>query len=161
MARFNLEDYETVESRIKKFTELHPDGRIITKLEWNTETAPMTFLMKAYIYLDAGEQALDLPKATGYAIETEGTGGANNGSAAENSETSAIGRALANMALSGNKRASREEMQKVTRVESRDFIKESEAIMDKDTLRALYGQAKASGVPKQVLDKLRDRAETL
>ena len=31
MARFNLDDYETVESRIKKFYEQNPDGRIVTK----------------------------------------------------------------------------------------------------------------------------------
>jgi len=30
--RFNLEDYETVEERIRRFYEDNPDGRIIT--EW-------------------------------------------------------------------------------------------------------------------------------
>jgi hypothetical protein len=40
---------------------------------------------------------------------------ANKTSALENCETSAIGRALANMDMSGNKRTSREEMEKVSR----------------------------------------------
>jgi len=157
MARFNLEDYETVEARIKKLFELHEDARIVTECEVAGQDG--LWLFKAYIYLTAGDQSLGLVKATGYASEQ--AGGQQAEWKAELGETSAIGRALANMNLSGNKRSSREEMQKVARSESRDFLKEAESIMDKDTLRALYGQAKASGVPKQVLDKLRDRAETL
>ena len=32
MPRFNLNDYETVEDRIKRFYAEHPDGRILTEL---------------------------------------------------------------------------------------------------------------------------------
>ena len=32
MARFNLADYETVESRLVRYWEANPDGRIATEL---------------------------------------------------------------------------------------------------------------------------------
>ena len=82
--RFNLDDYETVESRIKRFYELYEDGRIVTEWENNNrfevegETkGPKTWVVKATIYLTAGDQANHLAKSTGYAFETDGTGGAN------------------------------------------------------------------------------------
>lgn len=166
MARFNLQDYETVESRIRRFTELHPDGRIIT--EWENEfeevNGARTWVVKTTIYLDAGDQANKLAKATGYASETDGTGGANSaGAALENCETSSIGRALANMALSGNKRASREEMQKVERVAqpATDWLKEADEILNVDDLRSLYTRAKAQGAPTEVLEQLKDYANAL
>lgn len=116
MARFNLEDYETVEERIRRFYDLHPDGRIITENETTVnDRAQAIWIVKAYIYLNTGDQANALPKSTGYAFEVDGVGMANQTSALENCETSAIGRALANMNLSGNKRTSREEMEKVAR----------------------------------------------
>ena len=114
--------------------------------------------------LDAGDQANKLPKATGYASETDGTGGANSaGAALENCETSSIGRALANMALSGNKRASREEMEKVERVAqpATDWLKEADGILNVDDLRSLYTRAKAQGAPTEVLEQLKDYANAL
>jgi hypothetical protein len=166
MARFNLDDYETVESRIKRFYEAYPDGRIVT--EWCNEFAEQgekrLWVMKATIYLDAGDQANKLPKATGYATETDGTGGANNVDAAANGETSCIGRALANMGLSGNKRSSREEMAKVNRVEqqsAKDWLKEADKVMNIDGMRWLYAQAKQAGADPEVLEGLADRAKIL
>jgi hypothetical protein len=164
MPKFNLADYETVEERIKRFYAEHPDGRITTELvsEWGEQlTNPRTWIFKASVYLSAGDQANGLAKATGYASEIDGTGGANNGSAAENAETSAIGRALANMNLSGNKRSSREEMQKVNRIEATDWMAEVEAAKDKDALRQLYTRARAQGASKEVLDVVKARAESL
>lgn len=161
MPKFNLSDYETVEERIKRFYAEYPDARIITELvdEWSEK--PKTWIFKASVYLTAGDQASGLPKATGYASEIDGTGGANNGSAAENAETSAIGRALANMAMSGNKRASREEMAKVHRIASHDYIAEAEKITNVDDLRQLYTLAMANGAPAEVLERLKDRATEL
>ena len=162
MPRFNLADYETVEERIKKFYAEHPDGRIVTKLvETFDPEKPRTWIFKAFVYLTAGDQAAGLPKATGYASEIDGTGGANNGSAAENSETSAIGRALANMNLSGNKRASRQEIEKVNRIADTDWIAEAEALTDVKQLRSLYTRARAQGAPAEVLDRVKARAESL
>jgi hypothetical protein len=166
MARFNLDDYETVESRIKRFYEAYPDGRIIT--DWANSDAnqvvPKTWVVKTTIYLDAGDQANGLAKATGYATETDGTGGANSaGAALENCETSSIGRCLANLGMSGNKRASREEMQKVERVAqaATDWIAEAQGILNVNDLRNLYTRAKAQGAPADVLEQLKDYANAL
>lgn len=164
MARFNLADYETVEERIKRFYAAHEDGRIITELvsEWGEQTKPRTWILKASVYLSAGDQAAGLPKATGYASEIDGTGGANNGSACENTETSAIGRALANMNLSGNKRASREEMQKVERYSapvSRDWLAEASKLTDIEALRSLWLEAKTAKASQDVLTKIKELAD--
>lgn len=168
MARFDLDSYETVASRIKKFYKQYPDGRIVT--EWANEFAEQGekrfWVMKATVYLDAGDQANNLPKATGYATETEGTGGANNVDAMANGETSAIGRALANMAMSGNKRASREEMQKVERVAQQDstafldFLAKLDELSDKEEIRQLYADAMRAGSPKDVLNKIAEKGKT-
>jgi hypothetical protein len=157
MARFNLDDYETVEARIRRFYETHPSGRIITKCEIAGQDG--LWLFKAYIYLTEGDQAADLPKATGYASERDG--GPQTEWKAELGETSAIGRALANMNLSGNKRASREEMQKVARHENRDWLAEGQSATDVDTLRLIWGQAKQAGASKAILSKLEARADEL
>jgi hypothetical protein len=165
--RFNLDDYETVESRIKRFYELYEDGRIVTEWENNNrfeveaETkTPKTWVIRASIFLTAGDQANHLPKATGFAFEVDGTGGANNTSALENAETSAIGRALANMNLSGNKRASREEMQKVAKADT-DWTSEADKVMNVEQARALYAKAKAAKAPNDVLDRLKEIGQAL
>lgn len=161
MPKFNLSDYETVEERIKRFYAEHPDGRIVTELVHVDQEVPRTWVFKAYVYLTAGDQAANLPKATGYASEIDGTGGANNGSACENSETSSIGRCLSNMNMSGNKRASRSEMDKVNRLADTDWEAQASKITDVGGLRWLYSQAKASGAPADVLERLAERAKQL
>jgi len=118
VANFNLDDYETVDSRIKRFYEDNPTGRITTELvARDGEIGKTRWVVKASIWrapfydremtLAAGE-----PDGTGFAFENDGEGMANRTSALENCETSAIGRALANIGYSGDKRASREEMTK-------------------------------------------------
>jgi len=109
--RFNLEDYDTVESRIKKFWEQFPNGRILTDIIFNDETR---FVVKAYVYVDR-EDARAV--TSGMAEEIVGSSMVTKSSALEVCETSAIGRALANFLFSGNKRPSREEMEKVERYE--------------------------------------------
>lgn len=113
MANFNLADYETVDSRIKRFYKDNPQGRINTDLVAYEGTVGGTrWIVKASVFRSA--DSVD-PDGTGYAFEVDGSGGmANKTSALENGETSAIGRALANIGYSGDKRASREEMAKAT-----------------------------------------------
>ena len=112
MANFNLNDYETVDSRIKRFYTDHPHGRINTDLvSMLGDTGKTRWVVKAAVWRDAGD-GNELPDGTGYAFENDGEGMANKTSALENGETSAIGRALANIGYSGDKRASREEMAK-------------------------------------------------
>lgn len=162
MAKFNLADYETVEDRLKKAHALYDDLRVVTKwVNRYDHEAPRTWVVKASIYLTAGDQAHDLPKATGLAFEIDGTGGANNGSALENAETSAIGRALANMNLSGNKRTSREEMTKVARIEATDWEAELATATDIKTARALYARAMSQGAPANVLERIKAHGASL
>lgn len=162
MPRFDLTQYETVEERIKRLLEEHPDARIVTKLidDFRID-GPRTWTFKASVYLTAGDQAAGLPKATGYASEIDGTGGANNGSACENSETSSIGRCLKNMSMSGAKGASRQEMEKVNRIEATDWITEANALADVKALRSLYTRARAQGAPAEVLEMVKARAELI
>ena len=162
MPKFNLADYETVEERIKKFYAENPDGRIVTKMiqEFNLD-GPKTWVFKASVYLTAGDQAAGLPKATGYASEIDGTGGANNGSACENAETSSIGRCLKNMSMSGTKGASRQEMEKVNRIDATDWIAEANGLTEVKALRSLYTRARAQGAPVEVLEMVKARAESI
>ena len=169
MARFNLEDYETVEERIRRFYEDNPDGRIIT--EWanageyvynaERETGKRTWVVKATVYLTGGDQANDLPKATGLAFEIDGGSGANQTAALENAETSGIGRALKNAGYSGTKGASRTEMEKVARAEPVDYLAKLEGLNDIQSIRLTYAQAKAAGADAKVLDKIKARGESL
>jgi len=109
--RFNLEDYDTVESRIKKFWEQFPNGRILTDVLHDSDERKV---VKAYIYADREDQRA---VTSGVAEEIVGSSMVTKTSALEVCETSAIGRALANFIFSGNKRPSREEMEKVDRYE--------------------------------------------
>jgi len=109
--RFNLEDYDTVESRIKKFWAQFPNGRIHTQIMHNDETR---FIVQAWIYTDREDNR---SVTSGMAEEIIGSSMVTKTSALEVCETSAIGRALANFIFSGNKRPSREEMEKAERYE--------------------------------------------
>ena len=149
---WNPNDYEMVEVRIRKFLEQHKDGRIVTELIPDEHD----WIFKSFIYLDVGEQATLLPKGVGYATEKKGS----SPFAAEVAETSSIGRGLANMGLHGNKRASREEMRKVSS-EGRDFITEAKQSTSADELRLLWTEAKAAGASKTILDEVKKYAEGL
>ena len=163
MPRFNLDDYETVEQRLKRFLTDNPDGRIITENETTPEArAEKMWIVRAIVYMNGEDVERGCPKATGYAFEVDGTGMANQTSALENCETSAIGRALANAGYSGNKRTSREEMEKVQRAQqTRDWLAEAEATQDVDKLRLLWGEASKAGAPADVLEKVKAHAEQL
>ena len=166
MARFNLADYETVEERLKRFYTDHPDGRILTENETLPEyRAEKIWVIKAIVFLSGEDVERGCPKATGYAFEIDGTGMANQSSALENCETSAIGRALANAGYSGNKRTSREEMEKVARFEdaakNRDWVAEAMLLKDKDKLRLLWGEASKAGAPTEILEKVKAYAESI
>ena len=112
MPMFNLADYETVEDRLVKFWEDHKQGRILTSIHYYDDNR---ILVRAEIYFNRED---DRPVATGYAEEVRGASPVNKTSHAENAETSAIGRGLANCgyATKGS-RPSREEMEKVQRSE--------------------------------------------
>ena len=113
MASFNLDNYETVEDRLVKFWNEHPDGRILTGVHYYDDNR---ILVRAEIYFNRED---DRPVATGYAEELRGASPVNRTSHAENAETSAIGRGLANCGYAAKgSRPSREEMEKVQRMGS-------------------------------------------
>jgi len=167
MANFNLNDYETVESRIARFYKDYPDGRIITKNVTSiADRTVSTWVVKAIVYLTDADQERKLPKATGFAFEIDGSGMANKTSALENAETSAIGRALANAGYSGNKRTSREEMAKVERdvtpaAPTRPWLVEAEELAAKKDLpglRELYSNAVRMKVSAPIIEKIKEIA---
>lgn len=161
MPRFDLSQYETVEERIRKFYKEYPDGRIIThNLTTAADRSVSTWVVRAEIYLSAGDQAVGLPKATGLAFEIDGGVGANQTSALENAETSSIGRALASAGFSGNKRASREEMEKVER-NAVNWLQEADKITDLAGLRWLYAKAKSANASTEILERLEARGKQL
>jgi hypothetical protein len=105
---FNLQDYEPVENRIAAFYEKYNNGRILTELISYSDNQ---FIVKALVFRDNTD---GLVSATGFAEEKVGSSPVNRTSALENCETSAIGRALANLGFATKgARPSREEMTKV------------------------------------------------
>ena len=108
---FDLSNYETVESRLARFWEQYPDGRVETTLmNYDGESC----IVRSVIWKHRDDVN---PTATGYAHEIHTERGVNSTSFVENAETSSLGRVLANMGLSSlGKRPSREEMQKVERL---------------------------------------------
>ena len=103
MPKFNVEDYEMVKDRIPLFLEKYPEGRINTEVI--SENNGVT--MKAYLYKSLEEQVSCAPLSTGIAREVPG---GFIDKYYENCETSAIGRALANINLYSGDRPSYEEM---------------------------------------------------
>jgi hypothetical protein len=111
--RFNLDNYETVEQRLAKFWEEFPNGQVFTSVHYYDENR---VVFKAEVYRDIADPR---PVATGHAEEVRDASPVNRTSHVENSETSAIGRALANWKFQSKTapRPSREEMEKVARAE--------------------------------------------
>lgn len=179
MAQFNLNDYETVAERLKRLHADHPYARVITYNETTLQDRQVsTWVVRAEIWLPMYEIWEDAPapqdpengwflKATGYAFEVDGGKGPNATSALENAETSSIGRALGNMNYVGDKRASREEMSKANAgvtppaTSSRDWIKESEAVMSYAEMKKLWAKANAANASKQILDEIAARGTKL
>jgi hypothetical protein len=87
---FDLKDYVDVAERIRAFYERYPEGSIQTEMV-RLEGDMVVF--KATVYRDRE----DRHPTTGHAYEREGQGFVNRTSFIENCETSAIGRALANL----------------------------------------------------------------
>ena len=166
--KFNLDEYEPVESRIFKFYERHTGGRITTELVSGVVDIPTIAVFKAYAY-DG-----DILLATGYAMERQDDGYVNKNKHVENCETSAIGRALANMGLSGSKRPSREEMDAVQRAESNDteriqkgkneinqLLDDNRALLLPEYIRAVTDNAESVKTLEDVKEVYRELKKTI
>ena len=115
LSNLSVREYAPVAERIARFYERHPGGRIVTDLI--SPIGSPTVVVRARVYRGAEDR---LPAATGLAAERQGDGEVNAVACVENTETSAIGRALANLGFTaGRQRPSYEEMQKVERYRER------------------------------------------
>jgi len=111
---FDPDGYAPVAERIRLFYEVHRLGRIETELVSHTAHR---VVFKALIFRSATDER---PAATGWAAEREGDGEINLVACLENTETSAIGRALANLGFTASRqRPSADEMAKASRARAR------------------------------------------
>jgi len=114
---FDLESYTPVAERIRRFYERYPSGRIVTELvSREPQEGANVITFRALAYRATGDE---LPAATGWAAERDDDGEINAVACLENAETSAIGRALANLGFATSTRPSREEMEKANRARAR------------------------------------------
>jgi hypothetical protein len=162
MAKFNLDEYELVEDRLKKFWKDYPNGRVNTEVVSSSADGTMV-IVKAEMFMDFKD---DKPVSTGLAQETKGVGGfANKEAWLENCESSAIGRALANWKYQGSKkpRPTQQEMKKVQPVEKIGRVKDlaidkaaeemSKEIVDNPSKRQQLEHTVSSIVPDETLRK--------
>ena len=160
MSRFNLANYQDVQSRLNALHKENPDARIVTEnLTTASDRSVLTWVVKASLYLTAGDQANGLAKATGHAFEIDGGQGANLTAALENAETSAVGRCLRIAGIGEG--PSREEMAKANKPASSNFIEQADSLTDITELRRLYANAKAAGADSKTLAHVQARAEAL
>jgi hypothetical protein len=153
--------YATVAERITLFYSRHPNGRIQTELI-TRDSASVTF--KALVFRSESDT---VPAATGWATEREGDGDINTVACLENTETSAIGRALANLGYTAaRERPSVEEMKKAARTRrnrERDAATRASVVaeMQPDYGRAaadlfqLLAEAEAAGLDVDRTSRLR------
>src|SRR5690606_27709023 len=90
-ARRGLAQYEPVEERVPRCGADRQDGRLPTEA---ADRANRQYLGRAGVYTDRDDER---PAATGYAKELIRSNPANKTNALENAETTAVGRALANL----------------------------------------------------------------
>jgi hypothetical protein len=111
---FDPARYAPVAERIMHFYSAFPGGRIMTELMSRTAGE---VIFRASVYREPCDVS---PAATGWASEREGDGDINEVACLENTETSAVGRALANLGFTASRlRPSAEEMAKAARVRAR------------------------------------------
>lgn len=167
--QFNPNDYATVDERHRAARKDNPTMVVETIMLNSIDcpaSEPIRWVFHCKLYRSPEDRKNGLLWSTGTACEIDMQGGvANNVAACENTETSALGRALANAGYSGNKRASREEMENVQRreVAERELLKSIAETTDKDALTKLWNHAAGNGLARSesVSEAFRQRGEAL
>lgn len=133
-----LKDYIAVNERIIKFYFTYPEGSIQTEILFIDNEK---VVMKAYAY----RTKEDAHPSTGHAEEIRNSSYINRTSAVENCETSAVGRALANLGFEiKHSIASREEIERA--MEKQEFNKQSALLAPEKDKRRTFSYAKAKGL---------------
>ena len=159
----NLQNYEMVEDRLKRFWTKCPDGRIDTEVV-NVLMDGAMIMVKAYLYAHRDDKH---PVATGLAMDWKGKdSGATKTNWMETSETSAIGRAIANSPYQSKKapRPSREEMQvALGRKENQEkntptkvVIEETEKEKQQPKVDEFYKEVEEKSVSEQDLKEIEE-----
>lgn len=155
-SKFDLSKYVDVNERVKEFWKKYPAGRILTHLEHidGTEATNRLVIIRAEVYADRDPSSPAI--ASGYAKEREGFGYVNKTSFLENCETSAVGRALANLGFGVEKaRPSRQEMEAVQRQQE-----EHQQILNRIKDIAKGGSASLKSKVKEQWGTLKDDIQT-
>ena len=142
-----FENYVPVADRLEKFYERFPDGRVMTQIVEHNQAEGFV-LMRAEVYRTPDDA---VPAATGHAYEVRGESYVNKSSYIENAETSAVGRALALLGFEVKRGlASREEMEKVARVQTAARTQEERAPQTEKPLTATATTPPAQTSPRAV-----------
>lgn len=133
-----LKDYIQVNERIMKFYEKYPEGSIQTEILFIDNE-------KVVIKASAYRNKEDSIPSTGHAEEIRNSNYINRTSAVENCETSAVGRALANLGFEiKHSIASREEIEQAIR--KQEFNLQNNQLASNKEKKQTFANARAKGL---------------
>lgn len=136
-----LKDYIQVNERLIKFYEKYPEGSIQTDI---ISIDNEKVVMRAYAFRTKHD---NIP-STGHAEEIRNSSYINRNSAVENCETSAVGRALANLGFEiRHSIASREEIERA--IDKQEFIKQAISPIPEKDRKQIFNRAKAKGITNE------------